>query len=222
VQRRHGALAYLKYLIIVTRAVLDYQTTRNVQSKIAMEVIHMTRFKLEAFTNDIIRKYRNGQSASSLGREYGASTTTVTNMLKNVGAMPSFGRGEHNAVPKQEADQIIDLFNSGSRPTDLMSRFNRSKSTIFAILRKGGVALRGIDGWTPTREMMLKKAAAKQANAIMNESEQFVYDSIIGAGFDCIPQFAFNTKNMDFAIPSLSVAVEVLCSSAILDGTPTA
>ena len=61
------------------------------------------------------------------------------------------------------------------------------------------------------KEMMLKKAATKQANAVMNPSEQFIFDELTKTDFNPVAQFAFGTKNMDFAIPSLSIAVEVVC-----------
>ena len=201
----------MKSLFISCATVLDNSTTCDVQSKTTLEVIHMANFKLARFTNDIIGKYRNGQSASSLGREYGATTTTITNMLKNSGVMPSLGRGEHKKLPQETVKRIIDLFNDGVRPSEIISETGHGKTTIYTALNAAGVNLRGLDGWKPSTEQLEKKARTKQTNAIMNKSEKVVFNALNKTEFDCVPQFAFGAKNMDFGIPSISVAVEVLC-----------
>jgi hypothetical protein len=167
--------------------------------------------KLAPFFNDIARRYRDGESAASIGRYYKATTTTVTSFLKKHGLMIARGRGEVDEAVIQDRQLAIELFNDGLRPSQILDEVGRSKSWLYTTLNQAGCDLRGIDSWQPSEENMRNAAVAKEESGAMNDSEKLVYNALVRNGWDPTPQLAFGSKNADFGIQSCSVAIEVCC-----------
>lgn len=172
----------------------------------------MTVPKLALHANDIIFKYNSGISATAIAKEYKSTTTTVTNLLKKANAMPVLKRGQSDIHIDRDEALVVKFFNNGMRPSQILAALNgRSKSWLYQVFKRNNLALRGLDNWKPTNEQVEKHAITKQRNAILNNSEKFVYDSLVKAGYSVTPQFAIGRNNIDMVIHSHSIAIEVVC-----------
>jgi very-short-patch-repair endonuclease len=167
--------------------------------------------KLDAFTDDIIGKYRNGMSACKIAKEYKTTTTTVTTLLKKFGVMQHLKRGEHDSENYIDRATAIDMFNNGFKPTQIIKQLNRSKCWFYELAKRENFDLRGHIDEFPTEEQKLKHSQTKQVNAIMNESEKVLYNMLTENGLSPIPQYSIGTKNVDFAIPDSSIVIELCC-----------
>jgi len=171
----------------------------------------MTIPKLARHANDIYRLYREGTSATAIGRQYNVTTTTVTKLLKDAGLMRARKRGECDDLVVEHRKKAVQMFNDGFRPSEIERELGRSKSWVFKQLNDSGCELRGLDGWKPDKTSIEKVALARERAAAMTESEKVVYNMLTNHGLEVTPQMAFGTKNIDFAIHSHSVAIEVYC-----------
>lgn len=167
--------------------------------------------KLALHANDVIFQYKAGTSAAEIGRRYGVTTTTVTALLKSVGVMPALPRGVKDERIGADAERAVSLFQSGVRPSEILGAIPRSKSWLYGVLRSAGCDLRGLDGWTPTDDQVCRKASAIEQAGRLNPTEQLVADLLAKAGFKVTPQMAVGRYNIDLAIHSHSVAIEVNC-----------
>lgn len=167
----------------------------------------MSREKLAFYRNDIIRDYSNGVSASELGRRFNVSTTTITRMLKGAGVMPTLGRGEH--MRRADEQTIICEFNRGMKPVEILTRYDVSKSALYAILNRAGVDLRGHVEEHRTTAELIHLANLREQRGVCNENEQAFQSLLAEGGFDSKAQVALGIGVIDFVIPSHSVAVEI-------------
>lgn len=163
--------------------------------------------KLAAHRNDIITKYTNGASASSIGREYGVTTTTVTRILKGSGVMPALGRGA--ATKRRDESEIIAAFQNGMTPTAIRVTFRVSKSGLYSILNRCGVELRGHTDRFITDAQKTVIAQAREISAHCNPSEQMFRDILESRGIKTRAQVAIAGGNVDFVLPDFSIAVEI-------------
>lgn len=172
----------------------------------------MPTVKLAAHADDILSRYRNGESAASLAREYQATTTTVTSLLKKLGVMPSLQRGEADATVRSDATLAANLFVSGVRPCDIYSKLSkpRSKSWLYSVLKKTGGSLRGLGNWRPSGEMVERMSKTRERNGKMNRAERTLCALLAESGIEAKAQVSLGRGNADFVIPSHSVAVELL------------
>lgn len=175
----------------------------------------MITSKLEAFSNDIFCKYREGVPAIRLAKEYGVCTTTMTTFLKKYGLAPHLKRGEKLVDYKSKKAEAVRLFNEGMRPSDIIRTLNVSRSWFYSVAKSENLNLRGIDHYVPTEESARKISATKQVNAIMTESEQNLFNILKANGINSIPQFSIGTYNVDFVIPDCSIAIELFCRGTI-------
>lgn len=177
----------------------------------------MTRLKLGAFTDDITLRYKNGESAGSIARHYKTTTTTTTGFLKKIGIYKS------RVFSEKAKQEIINLFESGTKPSQILIIAGISKSTLYAILNANACDLRGQDGYIPEYHSKVKGAQSRERNGLMNEAEQYVFDRLGESNFEVTPQKAVGTYNIDLAIDSHSIAIEVCCrgsfSKYLRDGT---
>jgi transposase-like protein len=171
----------------------------------------MTIPKLARHSNDVCRLYRDGVSAAAIGRQYNVTTTTVTNLLKKVGLMESRPRGFVNPDTKKAKNKAVEMFNNGSRPSEILREVSISRSCLFKTLSDAGCELRGLDGWRPSEEILVKQAKIKESRGHMTKSEQEVFKLLSAGDYEVTPQMAFGKKNIDFAIHSHSIAIEVFC-----------
>lgn len=167
----------------------------------------MAREKLAPHRNDIIRLYRNGISAAEIGRTYNATTTTVTTLLKRAGVMASISRQEHGR--RADEARIVAMFNSGSKPVDIIASTGVSKSAFYAIARRHGLALRGLLPQRMSEANKVRLALAREASGRLNRGEDAVFQLLRARGLEPITQVACGTRSIDMAIRDLSIAVEV-------------
>jgi len=166
----------------------------------------MPRESLAPHRNDIISRYSQGESAASIARHYKVTTTTLTRALKGAGVMPHIPRGGDR---RGDRDRILSAFRDGVRPSQIMKGFNVSRSGLFSMLKRAGLKLRGLDSWTPTKDMLVSAAITRELGGKLNANEKRISDLLSAAGLECRPQVAIKTGNLDLLIPSHSVAVEV-------------
>lgn len=171
----------------------------------------MTSLKLGAFSDDIARRYRNGDSATNIAKAYKVSTTTVTNFLRKIGLMEYIPRGYVSNKIKEAQKESIKLFKEGVRPSEIIKTTGISKTVFYDLAKKEGLDLRGLDGWTMSKEQLTKCAKTKEFTGLLNKTEKFVFDSLESAGFSVTPQAFIDGKNADLAIHSHSIAIEVCC-----------
>jgi hypothetical protein len=166
---------------------------------------------LDEFFDDILCDYKSGMSASVIARKYKTTITTTTSFLKRHAGFQHFGRGQCNKVSKHDIKKIADLYRSGARIKEISKQTGRSKSTVFSAINSLGISHRGLVDYSPSAEAQLKHAITKERNGKLNDAEQYVFDQLKLAGFECVPQARFGIYNMDIAIPCASIAVEVTC-----------
>lgn len=171
----------------------------------------MTRLKLAAHADDIIRDYESGVSAIKIAKAYNTTTTTVTSLLKKLGRMEARPRGWTSAENIAKANKAVQLFNNGVRPSEIIKQIGIPKNTLYKRLHQAGCDLRGLDGWELPDESREAIAISKQINGVMNESEQLIYDRLVTSGYDVIPQLAVGKYNVDLSIRECSVAIEICC-----------
>lgn len=169
----------------------------------------MPREKLAFHRNDVIRRYRSGESASAIGRHFGVTTTCVTTALKRAGVMPALTRGAHTR--RTDEVRIITLFQQGVAPSDIVTQTGVSKSGLYAILRRAGVELRGHDGQIQTHEMRVARADAIERRGVGNEFEERIRAMLTNRGLNTRAQVAIGAQLVDIVLPDQSVAVEICC-----------
>ena len=180
-----------------------------------LEVVYiMATNKLSSFSNDIFCKYRNGISASKLAKEYNVSTTTMTTFLKQNGLAQERKRGV-SKEGMEDRKKAVELFNNGVHPSEILRQLNRSKSWFYTVAKSENLNLRGADHYTMSKATKIILSQSKQQNAIMWPAEQAVYDMLIQNGLDVIPQYSIGIKNIDFVIPSCSIAIELFCRGTL-------
>lgn len=167
----------------------------------------MLRSKLTPHAQDIIAAYRNGQSAASLARQYGASTTTTTRLLINAGVMAALPRG--GAMKRSDEAEILKAYRRGELPSEICRSFRLSKSGLYSILRRNDASLRGHVGWKPGLEHLSRSAASKESSGQLTKGERAFQDIMVKLGYELLPQMAIGVGNVDFVIPTHSVAVEI-------------
>lgn len=171
----------------------------------------MTRLKLGAFSDDITRLYRDGNSARSIAKTYNTTTTTVTNFLKKIGLMEHRGRGYIPNSFRSAQKEAINLFNKGVRPVDIFRTTGVSKTIFYQLIKNEGLNLRGLDNYKPTAEQRINAAKGREISGSMNKTEKLVFDALEAEGYEVTPQAFIDGKNADFAIHSHSIAIEVCC-----------
>ena len=171
----------------------------------------MTRVKLAAHLNDIIRRHRNGESAASLARDFGVSTTTVTTALERVGVRRKPIRGEPITLTSDVRDKVLNLFAEGMQPIAIAEAMGHSKSTVYQILKHGKAKLRGhVDSFvSPESVAAISRTVEANAEIHVWPAEEKVAEMLTERGFDPVHQMSIEIGNVDLAIPSCSVAVEV-------------
>jgi len=171
----------------------------------------MTIPKLAHVANDAIKLYREGASAASIAKQFGVTTTTVTSLLKKHGVMPALERGKCDQRIDADKTQILALFDKGFQPAKIATIVGRSKTCVYSLLNLHRKGLRGHLGGPLPDEQVRKVAMSRGVTGKMNRTEQHVNNILIEAGFQTDPQLAIDRYNVDIAIKSLSVAVEVNC-----------
>jgi hypothetical protein len=208
---RLGFIIPIELNAISMSAVLDYRTTCCIITLITREGINMGRSKLDAHADDICRRYRNGQTAASIAREYDATTTTITTFLKKVGLREAIPRG---FVPEQvnaRRELAVKMFIGGKSPGEIIKETGISKSILYPALQIAGAELRGHSSDPLTEEYKIRVANGRQCAGSMNRTERAVFDMLTSAGINAIPQFAIGINSVDFAIYEDSIAIEICC-----------
>lgn len=177
----------------------------------------MKNLKLALHANDVVRLYRNGNSAASIARRFSVTTSTVTKLLKENGLMINVKRGERSPCSIADANKAVYMFKSGIRPTEILDCIKRSKSWLYNVLKESDCEFRGLDGWKPTQEHIYKGMKSKEGSTPTNESEKYVLQALVSAGYDVITQAFISNCNVDFAIHSSSIAIEINCRGTFPD-----
>jgi hypothetical protein len=148
------------------------------------------------FTNgdDIIRRYKSGVSLNQLAHELGVSRGGF-NPSKGVwfGLAGFMVRNGVNPRSQSESEKVKwDAMPTGKRDRQVESAHTARR------------------GQKDSLEVRHKRSVAWQGTLqLVGEGEISIRDALIAAGYDAVAQFAHKGRNIDIAIESLGVAIEI-------------
>jgi very-short-patch-repair endonuclease len=155
--------------------------------------------------DDLVSRYRAGESALKLGRDYGITGQTVINALERLGV-------EIRSQVEPAPADVVEAYLGGESVLALSRSSGISRSSLTRRLKAAGVRLRGVEhnGGNSHRARCRASLTAElhQSHAVPNEGALLAL--LRDRGFDPLPQRAVGSYNLDIAV--LPVAVEVLGS----------
>lgn len=191
----------------------------------------MPRVVLIGNEDDIIKRYKSGESVNKIAQSYGVTKSAVERCLKRCGISL-----QGIKIPL-DVQKIADMYTSGMSENAIAKQLNVSRSVIRRRLVESGVVIRGkteanqlamskrtpeenrrntraahdaVRGKPQSHEVLCKRAVSRQRNfsAFGSPYEQDIADELTKRGIKFVPQLAIDKYNIDFAIGG-SIAFEV-------------
>ncbi len=118
-------------------------------------------------------------------------------------------------------EELVKLYKEGKSLNALASKYGCHRGSIQRRLEREGVTIRGRGEaaqlrWDQTdpedwgvKRGRLESARINQRKAVLSSLEQEFYDAFTVHGVEVVPQYAFHTMNLDFALPETKLAVEI-------------
>jgi hypothetical protein len=199
----------------------------------------MPKKALSVHTDDLVRDYKAGMYITHIARKWGINPKTVAARLKRAGVA---SRGRHRAIRLTDS-VIAMRYEQGASVNQLSKELGADRITITRRLAAQGVKLRGHSeaealkwsrlkkdrrkverqcsaAWRAVRGRKVPPASiAKGAITRMKNLwrvgnwENEVAAALWAKNVPAIQQFAFDTCNLDIAIPEERIAVEIMCGS---------
>lgn len=202
-----------------------------------LEIVNMaSKIKLPNL-DDLVRRYRDGESIAQLARDWEVSSQTITRRLKSAGVhrdRSHWGGGPPVDLPIEE---IAARYLRGESPNKLASAFGVARKTITDRLAEHGIELRGHSDWYDlwwnsltgeeraahvapaheanrgtkrSRETLIKIAHAREQNlSHVSPAENELAEMLRAKGYTVTQQKALGVYNVDIAIHAPSITVEI-------------
>ena len=164
---------------------IDNAFAGHVNCGLSLEVEDMADVKILLDTDDLIRRYKSGETLKEIAETYNVCRPTIARRLRHAGIMLRTG-GEARLL----------MWTKITNPVDRK-----------AIVKKAHAAIRGKD---QTEEHRVKIAWGRQMRGASDSSfENFIAETFRQRGFLPIHQFALGRYNLDIGLEEEAVAVEI-------------
>ena len=93
---------------------------------------------------DVVKRYLEGESTLQLGKAYGVSNVTISNLLKRQGIAARSISEARGGIPVTQHSEVVERYLEGENTAQLGKAFGIAPTTIRSILKSEGVAMRSL------------------------------------------------------------------------------
>jgi DNA repair protein RadD len=97
----------------------------------------------EAQLDEVVKRYKAGETAPGLAKAFGVHSTSIIRCLRRRGVKIRANSEAHGGLTEAQLDEVVKRYKAGETAPAIAPRFGVSPTTIVAYLRRRGVKMRG-------------------------------------------------------------------------------